>query len=125
MEQLTPKQQLVYDCIRKSPTPQGAYDLLDKLRLQGFRAPTQMYRVLHRLLELGIIHKVESLNSFVACGEGHHHGASILAICDDCGSVEELPTADLADQIKAFGSKHEFNSRELTIELKGRCSDCR
>ncbi len=124
VKQLNPRVQQVYDCIKNSPTPQGAYNLLDKLRPEGFRAPSQMYRALNRLLELGLIHKVESLNVFVACDQSHQSCVSILAVCDSCGSVEEFPSPEFADQVKAIGLEHSFESREFAVELKGRCSDC-
>lgn len=124
MEHLTPKLQSVYDCIKNASTPPGAYDLLDQLRTQGFRAPSQMYRALNRLLELGLIHKVESQNAFIACHENHQSGASIFAICDSCGSVEELSSVEFTDQVKALSDRYKFDSRELAVELKGRCSDC-
>ncbi len=124
MEQLTPKLQSVYDCIKNATTPPGAYDLLDQLRSQGFRAPSQMYRALHRLLELGLIHKVESLNAFIACHQNHQFGSSILAVCDSCGSVEELSSVEFVEQIKVLGTRYEFKARELAVEIKGQCSGC-
>ena len=124
MEKLTPKLKLVYDCISSATTPLGAYVILDQLRSQGFRAPSQMYRALNGLIKLGLIHKVESLNAFVACAQSHQTGTCVLAICDSCGSVEELPAVEFVDQVQALGAKHAFKSRELAVELKGQCAHC-
>ncbi len=124
MEQLTDKQQLVYDHLQQLQCAQSAYDILNDLRTSGFRAPSQVYRVLNKLLELGLIHKVETLNAFVACEQEHSTGNSVFAICDDCGSVEELPPISFADQVRKCGDRRGFTSREFVIELKGRCSEC-
>ncbi len=83
-----------------------------------------MYRVLNSLLELGLVHKIASMNSFVACEQSHQSGLSILAICEKCGSVEEFTAFEAVDELIKIGAKHEFKSRELAIELKGCCSDC-
>ena len=124
MQGLTHKQQLVYDQICRSSTPQGAYHLLDSLRAEGFKAPSQVYRVLTKLLELGLIHKVESLNAFIACDQSHQAGDSILAVCDSCGSVAELPPDKLANKVRELGTSFNFEPRELRIELKGSCARC-
>jgi len=124
VKQLTPRLKSVYDCIKSSPTPPGAYDLLERLRSQGFKAPSQIYRALNQLLELELIHRVESLNSFIACDQKHQSGTWILAVCDNCGTVTELPSLELSEQIKALSDRHAFKSRELAIELKGQCAKC-
>ena len=64
---LTRNQQLVYDALTGADTPLSAYSLLDQLRESGFRAPLQVYRALEKLIELGQVHRLESINSFVAC----------------------------------------------------------
>jgi Fur family zinc uptake transcriptional regulator len=55
--------------------PIKAYDLLDKVREgegAGAAAPPTVYRALDFLLANGFIHKLESVNAFVAC---HHPNA--------------------------------------------------
>lgn len=74
--------------------PIKAYDLLDKVREgegAGAAAPPTVYRALDFLLANGFIHKLESVNAFVAC---HHpnaaqHSAPFL-ICDGCHKAVEL-----------------------------------
>ncbi len=102
----------------------GAYEILDRLRPEGFKAPAQVYRALNQLLDIGLIHKVESINAFVACNQHHQDGSSILAICDSCGAVKEIASMEFVEKIKDFGNRNNFHSRELAIELKGRCSHC-
>ena len=47
--------------------PLTPYNILYDLRDHGFRGPTQVYRVLEKLLEIGMLHRIESMNAFVAC----------------------------------------------------------
>jgi Fur family zinc uptake transcriptional regulator len=58
--------------------PIKAYDLLDKVREgegAGAAAPPTVYRALDFLLANGFIHKLESVNAFVAC---HHPNAASI-----------------------------------------------
>ena len=124
MKPQTPRQQLIYDYLQQKKTPQGAYDILDACRAHGFKAPSQIYRVLNELLEYGLIHKVESLNAFIACKEQHDSGRSIVAICNSCGSVREVPALDLTHQFENFDGWDGFAPQELAVEVKGLCSSC-
>ena len=124
MQQLTEKQQIVYDHLQAKSSAQSAYDILGDLREHGFRAPSQIYRVLNKLLDLGLIHRVESLNAFIACAKLHEIGRSAMTICDSCGAVEEISLPEIVSDIEVFGSQHGFAPRELVVELKGRCSVC-
>ena len=124
MKPQTPRQQLIYDYLREQKTAQSAYDILDEFRVHGFRAPSQVYRVLNKLLELGLIHRVESLNAYIACEQVHDFGYSIIAICNSCGIVKEIPTANFVDQFKKFDGLDGFTTQELAVEVKGRCSIC-
>ena len=47
--------------------PLTAYNIIYDLRDHGFRGATQVYRVLEKLLEIGMLHRIESMNSFIAC----------------------------------------------------------
>ncbi|HSM41507.1 MAG TPA: transcriptional repressor, partial [Afifellaceae bacterium] len=66
---------MVFDTLLAADGPLSAYDILDRLRDKGFRAPLQVYRALDKLLALGLVHRLESLNAFIACAhpdcEGH------------------------------------------------------
>lgn len=126
LAEVSPKTRKVFDFIESSKSPLGAYDLLNdqSLRAIGFKAPTQIYRALKQLLELQLIHRVESLNAFVACCTEHEKGPSILAICDSCGQVQDIPAEDIAAQVTKEVVKKFPGLKELNIELKGVCEEC-
>lgn len=103
--------------------PVKAYDLVPTFKAGASTAPATIYRALETLVELGVAHRIPSLNAFTACyASEESHSASFL-ICDCCGGVEEvaLPTADLLTAIKASG----FTASALTIEAAGRCARCK
>mgnify|MGYP000539494457 CR=1 FL=1 len=64
---LSKNQQIVFDIIEKSSEPVKAYSILFNVKKKGIKAPPQVYRALEKLIEVGEVHKIESLNSFVAC----------------------------------------------------------
>ena len=86
---LTKNQSLVLEALKQAKQPLGAYPLLDELRDHGFKAPLQVYRTLGQLADLGLVHRLESLNAWTACCENKHEGTPIFAICNDCGTVVE------------------------------------
>ncbi|MGN7293489.1 Fur family transcriptional regulator [Rhizobium sp. SAFR-030] len=126
---LTKNQTLVFDALTRADQPMSAYTILDRLRDSGFRAPLQVYRALDKLLELGLVHRLESLNSFVACSHVEesccrHHGTVAFAICDNCGQVQEFHDHAMDDRLTEWAKQTGFRAEKTTIELRGRCEAC-
>lgn len=124
--QLTANQQRVLTTLKQAPGPLSAYALLDRLRDQGFSAPTQVYRALERLGEQGLVHRLETLNAYVSCSHPAdcQHSLKAFAICDDCGHVDEFIDNDLGHCLGYWVKRNAFSLRNSTIELRGRCSTC-
>ena len=125
----------IMGALTESPRPLSAYDLLDRLRPTGVAAPLTVYRALDKLIASGQVHRVESLNAFVACrGEhGHDHSGPDAAappravgftICDECGAVDEFVDATLFDQLDRTLAGQRFFPRRSTIEVHGLCAAC-
>ena len=126
LSNLTKNQTLVFDALSKAKIPLSAYTILDLLRDDGFRAPPQVYRALDKLQALGLIHRLESLNAFVACSHAHcnGHGLIAFAICEDCNEVIELAEKDIEDEIISLAGKHNFTPKSTSIEISGTCEKC-
>lgn len=124
--ELTANQQRVLSTLKQAQAPLSAYNLLDQLRGQGFSAPTQVYRALERLIEDGLVHRLESLNAYVSCtrASGCQHGPTAFAICDKCGHVDEFVDRSLGRSLGAWVKESAFSLRESTIELRGLCGKC-
>lgn len=123
---LTRNQLLVLEKLEAAGGPVSAYALLDGLRDEGFRAPLQVYRALDRLTKAGMVHRLESLNSFVACSEHHHHADALtaFAICEKCGQVAELSDPSIGKVLGDWVSGTGFRPGSAVIEFRGLCKDC-
>lgn len=123
---LTRNQALVYDALRAAEAPLSAYAILDALREAGLRAPQQVYRALDKLQTLGLVHRVESLNAFVACcaSEAHDRETTAFSICEGCGGVGELTDPALLAQLDQLSAKGVFRTRRASLELRGLCANC-
>lgn len=125
---LTPIRAHVLRLIADAGKPLKAYDLLDQVRDgdgPGAAAPPTVYRALDFLLANGFIHKLQSVNAFVAC---HHpnsaqHSVPFL-ICDSCHSAveleDEMVVASLDERARALG----FVPQAQTLEVHGLCANC-
>ena len=96
--ELTKNQKIVLDFIQKSNKPVKAYSILSSVSKKGLKAPPQVYRALEKLIEVGEVHKIESLNSFVACNSKCiEPNGTIFSICKSCDQTTEVSNADLAN----------------------------
>lgn len=121
--------------LESAKRPLSAYDLLDRLRPTGVAAPLTVYRALDKLIKAGQVHRIESLNAFVACsadgGHDHGHDASahdknvVFALCDLCGKVEEFADPSLTGAIERKLGTRGFTVESSTIEIHGKCEACR
>lgn len=123
---LTKHQSLVLDALAREESPASAYTLLDHLRGDGLRAPQQVYRALDKLIEYGLVHRVETLNSFVVCAHphDHRHGLVVFAICDQCGHLDEFSDQAIERRLKGWSRDHAFRMSAATVEMHGICSRC-
>ena len=127
---LTKNQLLVLERLETASGPLSAYTLLDQLREHGFRAPLQVYRALDTLLKSGFVHRLESLNAFVACAEphdhshGHGHNMTAFAICDKCGQVTEFSDEMVGERLDQWVGSKGFVAKKAVIEFRGTCGKC-
>ena len=126
---LTNKQALMMNLFGKTKGPLSAYAILDQLHDSGFRGPVQVSRALEKLMELGLVHRLESLNAFVACQQrtcDHQSKKTIIfTICEICGSVQELVNNGLEHLVRSLEKDIDFLTKRSVIELKGICSTCK
>lgn len=125
-DNLTKNQALVFHALDGASKPLGAYDLLDELRSDGIRSPLQVYRALDKLIGLGLVHRLESLNAFILCahcGDAGHQSAA-FTICDMCGQVSEVEDRNLVARLAQLTSASGFRLEKSTIELRGVCAAC-
>ncbi len=124
-ETLTPLRQRVLELLLDHHAPAKAYDLLPLLdHERGQAKPPTIYRALDFLVRMGLAHRIESLNAFMACDIGACARSTIFLICEKCGAAEEFDAGhalvDLTDAAKRDG----FAIRRTMIEASGLCSKC-
>jgi len=126
-ERLTPMRRRVLEILAASHKPLGAYEIMDQVGEKGPRpAPITVYRALDFLRHNGLVHRIESLNAFVACVR--NHGADALVaflICERCGAVGEAPAAAAGQTLAAAARSAGFTPNLSVIEITGICAHCR
>lgn len=124
---LTRNQALVFGALTDAAQPLSAYTILDRVRADGVRAPLQVYRALEKLMELGCVHRIESLNAFVACRQPgcSTHASLAFTICDKCGTVGEVADHHLDQELSSMTRRAGLVPTRSTIELRGICEPCR
>ncbi len=121
----TPHRRQVLELVVSSHLPVKAYDLLEKMqRLSARTAPPTVYRALDFLLEHGLIHRIESLNAFVACGDVKHKHNGQFFICQSCSRVAEIDDPDILIQLTKKAEELGFSDVQPIIEIKGVCNHC-
>lgn len=117
----------VYDELVRQGSALTAYELLDSVRPSGIRSPTQVYRALERLAEMRLVHRVESINAFIACthaDDDPHPSAVGFAICERCGSVTEIDLSVIEKKLSGLADKSGFRTEHSLLELRGKCRNC-
>ena len=122
----------ILDALMASPRPLSAYDLIATIGPQVPASPPTIYRALKKLISDGKVHRIESLNAFVACRHSRgaeldheHEGGVGFAICDRCGSVDEFFDPVVGERLDADLSARSFLPRAVTVEVRGLCAGCR
>jgi Fur family transcriptional regulator, zinc uptake regulator len=123
---MTPVRRRVFELILKGDQPTRAYALLAQLEHErGKLGPPTIYRALEFLLAHKLIHKVETSNAFVACGDVEHSHESQFVICDDCGATEEIRDDAIVETLRRLGEGRGFAVDRQVIEARGLCPACR
>lgn len=119
-ERFTALRAHVFELIIEDGGAIKAYDLLDRLSPDvGSPKPPTVYRALEFLSKLGLVHRVEALNAFIACDHGHSGHLAEFFICETCHNVEERHAHDHAD-CKPDG----FQIARSVVEHYGTCANC-
>ena len=123
-QRLTAPRRRVLELLLAAGRPVKAYDLMAGYADDGPAKPPTVYRALSFLEKQGLVHRIESLNAFVACrhGEGGHSAAFL--ICDCCGATQEFQPGAARDVARAAEAAG-YALTAVTIEAHGLCADCR
>lgn len=123
-ESLTPLRRRVLELLIDHHGPAKAYDLLPQLNDERTAKPPTIYRALDFLVRMGLAHRIESLNAFVACDVGACARSTIFLICEKCGCAEEFDAGHALVDLSEAAKKDGFTINRTMIEASGICSIC-
>lgn len=124
-KQASIRQTDVLNVLHENDKPMTAYAILDRMkRVEPDLAAPTVYRALAALTDQGRAHKLESIKAFVPCRSNHSAAVPVLAICDDCGSVEEHDGTNLLSELSAISAQTEFEAKRHIVEIHGLCHGC-
>jgi Fur family zinc uptake transcriptional regulator len=117
---LSRNQGQVLSALRKAKEPLSAYAILDRVRVAGISHPPTVYRALNELIQLGMVHRLQSRSAFVAC-----NGKAAFAICRQCEKVVEISLSDKDERVLLRLSPKDIAPEHVTLEIAGLCDACR
>ena len=112
--------------ISLSEKPIKAYEILKQLasKIKNPKPPTA-YRAIEFWQKHNFIHRIESLNAYAICSQGHTHRGSQFLICDDCGKVIESNfLTNLPQILQKTTPKSNFKPLRWNLEVNGICNQC-
>lgn len=123
-ESFTPLRKRVLELLIDQHGPAKAYDLLPLIDTEKHAKPPTVYRALDFLVRMGLAHRIESMNAFVACEIGACARSTIFLICDNCGSAEEFDAGHALIDLSEAAARDGFAIRRTMIEASGLCAAC-
>lgn len=126
-ERLTPARFTAYAELAASNKPLSAYDLIARLEatLERKIAPLTVYRHLDFLIRVGLVHRLESKQAYLACDHPEHAHESQYLLCSTCGRADELESKQLLKLLEKLIAQQGFEPANTVVEVTGVCSDCK
>lgn len=123
-QRFTALRRRVFELVWQQHKPIGAYDVLNLLQTSGRAAPPTVYRALDFLLDLGLIHRIASLNAYVGCIHPTDKHEGQFLICESCKAFAELDSTEITRAVDQNAQKNGFEIHQQTIEIMGLCPHC-
>ena len=125
-ERLTPARLGAYAELLAAKAPATAYELIALLEKRQRRkiAPLTVYRHLDFLIKVGLVHRLESTQSYLPCDHPEHAHESQYLLCSSCGSADEVESKPLESLLKKISDQRGFKAENAVVEIKGICGSC-
>ncbi len=120
------KRDAILRVLRAARRPLTAYEIMERTRSAGVRAPTTASRALAQLVDDRLVHRIESINAFVACCHGRCEGSpvALFSICSGCGTAAEFDDPSIARRLRTRATDRGFAISAVTLEMRGLCQAC-
>lgn len=125
-KRLTPARLNAYVEMMAYGRPLSAYELLALMEKREKRkiAPLTVYRHLDFLMQVGLVHRLESTQSYLTCTHPEHAHESQYLVCSSCGHVDELESHKLSRLLEEMTLQKGFHADKAVVELAGLCQSC-
>ncbi len=122
---MTRQRRAVLDLLLAQKRPLSAYEIRDMILAQDPSVtPASVYRCLDFLLSHGLVHRLETTRSFIACEHPDHRHIVQFLICRSCNTVVEAEDTKIAAATENLGQRLGFALDQRTVELMGICAAC-
>ena len=123
---MTATREAILRLLWQSHQPLGAYQLQQQLAKVTDKpvAPPTIYRAIEFLLEMGLVHRIPSLNAFFGCPFPTSDHSNIFMICEQCKTVAEMADNRVNRLLEELTQKANFTLNNKNIELFGLCPNC-
>jgi Fur family zinc uptake transcriptional regulator len=123
---LTPQRRRILEIVARRHDATGAYEIIDRLAEEGKRpAPITVYRALDFLIEHGLVHRLASLNAYIACQRPGVEHRALFLICAGCNMIGEMTNSGVAAAITGAAADVGFTISTPVVEVTGLCQACR
>lgn len=125
-ERLTEARLAVYAEMVSLGRPLSAYELIGLLEERQERkiAPLTVYRHLDFLKRTGLVHRLQSTQTYFPCDHPGHTHENPFLLCSSCGHVDEVASKGLETLINQITDEHGFRPDDTVVEVKGVCGTC-
>lgn len=124
-ERMTGPRRRVLELLLTASAPVKAYDLIERFHEDGRVAmPATVYRALKFLEQMALLHRVSSLNSYVACTRAQHPHSPAFWLCRCCGASREMEVPVEGALIHEAAARG-YSVTHVTFEVHGTCPACR
>jgi len=106
--------------------PLSAYELIALLEQRQNRkiAPLTVYRHLDFLMRTGLVHRLQSMQTYFPCDHPDHAHESQFLLCSSCGHVDEIESSGVETLLSRIANEHGFRLDNAVVEVKGLCGSC-
>ena len=119
----TPQRMSIIDELGSASKNLSAYELRDLLNDKGYSFNiSTIYRVLDFWIHIGVVHKMDSSNTYLVCNDSHTHHFHVLLHCTSCKSVQE--SCQLSEQLSLPNSNKFAVNDSQAVEINGVSNKC-
>ena len=123
---LTPTRLLIIKTLYNNNLPQSAYDLQNEINTKVNINISTIYRVLEFWMEIGVIHKITSINKYFTCSAPREKHIHMLNFCTKCNKVYESCSKSMGLNFdKSVASLKLSLNKKFSIEIPVLCSSCK